>query len=130
MCTAETRHRVGRGKRDGVPRHRGRKSRGGAREQQAGLPPASMPTAFVRQYAILDSKLQCYRTPLATCLTRGACVKPPLRVRSAAIGTATFSEFLELLDRDGELARVTAQVDPILEISEITDRVCKSPAPH
>jgi 4-hydroxy-3-polyprenylbenzoate decarboxylase len=44
--------------------------------------------------------------------------------------TATFSEFLELLDRDGELAQVKSPVNPILEISEICDRVCKTPAPH
>jgi 4-hydroxy-3-polyprenylbenzoate decarboxylase len=46
------------------------------------------------------------------------------------MGTATFSDFLQLLDEQGELARVRAQVDPILEISEITDRVCKTPSPH
>src|SRR5439155_21178614 len=46
------------------------------------------------------------------------------------MGTATLSDFLQLLDQQGELARVKTQVDPILEIAEITDRVCKTPAPH
>ena len=36
--------------------------------------------------------------------------------------------FLEELDRRGQLRRISAQVDPILEITEIADRVSKSPA--
>ncbi len=40
------------------------------------------------------------------------------------------SEFIEVLDREGELARVTARVSPVLEIAEIADRMSKSPAPH
>lgn len=36
--------------------------------------------------------------------------------------------FLKALDDRGELARVSAEVDADLEISAITDRVCKSPA--
>src|SRR5213078_999167 len=39
-------------------------------------------------------------------------------------------EFIELLDREGELSRVKAKVSPVLEIAEICDRVCKTPAPH
>ncbi len=35
-------------------------------------------------------------------------------------------EFLKLLEQKGLLRRVKAEVDPILEISEITDRMCKS----
>src|SRR5881392_3878057 len=46
------------------------------------------------------------------------------------MGTATLSDFLQLLERDGELARVKTSVNPILEIAEICDRVCKTPAPH
>ncbi len=46
------------------------------------------------------------------------------------MGTETFSDFLALLEREGELARVSAQVDPKLEIAAICDRVCKTPAPH
>src|ERR1044071_8694866 len=46
------------------------------------------------------------------------------------MGTATLSDFLQLLEREWELARVKARVSPILEISEIADRMSKSPAPH
>ncbi len=40
----------------------------------------------------------------------------------------TLREFLEALEREGELHRVAAEVSPMLEISEIADRVSKSPA--
>ncbi len=43
---------------------------------------------------------------------------------------ATLSDFLDDLDRNGELARVKTQVSPTLEIAEIADRVVKSPSPH
>src|SRR5437868_8044921 len=46
------------------------------------------------------------------------------------MGTETFSDFLELLDRNGEFARIKARVNPVLEIAEIADRMSKSPAPH
>jgi 4-hydroxy-3-polyprenylbenzoate decarboxylase len=46
------------------------------------------------------------------------------------MGTATLSEFIQLLDQQGELARIKTPVSPILEIAEITDRVCKTPAPR
>src|SRR4051794_17794211 len=46
------------------------------------------------------------------------------------MGTPTFAEFIALLDRQGELTRIGVKVDPILEIAEICDRVCKTPAPH
>jgi 4-hydroxy-3-polyprenylbenzoate decarboxylase len=36
-------------------------------------------------------------------------------------------EFIALLEKKGLLKRITAEVDPILEIAEITDRVCKGP---
>ncbi|NOT00519.1 MAG: menaquinone biosynthesis decarboxylase [Phycisphaerales bacterium] len=36
--------------------------------------------------------------------------------------------FLKALDQAGQLSRVTCEVDPVLEIAEIADRVCKSPA--
>ena len=36
-------------------------------------------------------------------------------------------EFLNLLEKKGLLNRIKAEVDPILEITEITDRMCKSP---
>jgi len=46
------------------------------------------------------------------------------------MSTPTFQDFLALLDKQGELARVRATVSPVLEISEIADRQSKSPAPH
>ncbi len=36
--------------------------------------------------------------------------------------------FINLLERSGELVRISAPVDPLLEIAEITDRVCKGGA--
>jgi len=44
--------------------------------------------------------------------------------------TATFSDFVDFLDRSGELARVKTRVSPILEITEITERVSRTRAPH
>ena len=38
-------------------------------------------------------------------------------------------EFLKLLERSGELARVKAEVDPDLEITEVADRMVKSGGP-
>lgn len=46
------------------------------------------------------------------------------------MATETFRDFVQFLDREGELARVKARVSPILEIAEIADRTSKSPAPH
>lgn len=43
---------------------------------------------------------------------------------------STFREFLQVLEREGELARVKARVSPVLEVSEVADRMSKSPAPH
>lgn len=36
-------------------------------------------------------------------------------------------EFIKLLDNKGLINHVSAEVDPVLEIAEITDRMCKSP---
>ena len=38
-------------------------------------------------------------------------------------------DWIALLEREGELRRITAEVDPDLEITEITDRVVKSAGP-
>src|SRR5438128_2482734 len=38
-------------------------------------------------------------------------------------------DWIALLEREGELARVTAEVDPQLEITQIVDRVVKSGGP-
>jgi 4-hydroxy-3-polyprenylbenzoate decarboxylase len=42
----------------------------------------------------------------------------------------SLSQFIDLLEKNGELARVKAKVSPVLEIAEIADRMSKSPAPH
>jgi 4-hydroxy-3-polyprenylbenzoate decarboxylase len=44
-------------------------------------------------------------------------------------GPADLREWIALLEREGELHRVAAEVDPDLEITEITDRVVKSSGP-
>src|SRR5437667_3904256 len=41
----------------------------------------------------------------------------------------SLAAFLEELEAEGELVRVRAEVDPILEISEITDRISKAHGP-
>src|SRR6516162_3733656 len=41
----------------------------------------------------------------------------------------SLAEFLEELEAEGDLARIKTEVDPILEISEITDRVSKAHGP-
>ena len=38
-------------------------------------------------------------------------------------------EFVKKLEKEGELKRISAEVDPVLEITEITDRVTKSGGP-
>ena len=38
-------------------------------------------------------------------------------------------EFIALLERKGQLKRISAEVDPVLEIGEITDRVSKAHGP-
>ncbi len=44
------------------------------------------------------------------------------------MGFPDLQSFIEHLDQLGQLKRVTAEVDPLLEIAAITDRVSKSPA--
>ncbi len=39
------------------------------------------------------------------------------------------NEFIETLEREGELKRIATEVNPELEISEIVDRISKSPSP-
>jgi 4-hydroxy-3-polyprenylbenzoate decarboxylase len=36
-------------------------------------------------------------------------------------------EFVRKLEKEGELQRVRAEVDPILEITEITQRIARAP---
>src|SRR5229473_7401972 len=41
----------------------------------------------------------------------------------------SLADFLEVLEAEGDLARIKTEVDPILEISEITDRISKAHGP-
>src|SRR5438128_7129475 len=42
---------------------------------------------------------------------------------------ADLRDWIELLEREGELVRIAAEVDPDLEITEITDRTVKAGGP-
>ncbi|MEE2682065.1 MAG: UbiD family decarboxylase domain-containing protein, partial [Planctomycetota bacterium] len=42
---------------------------------------------------------------------------------------STLGHFIEALEQQGELRRIRARVSPLLEITEITDRISKGPAP-
>lgn len=44
--------------------------------------------------------------------------------------TKDLQSFVRLLEREEELARIAAGVSPVLEVSEIADRMSKRPAPH
>ena len=57
-------------------------------------------------------------------------VPPNLSYHSRDMPSETLSDFLALLEREGELARVKTRVSPVLEIGAIADRVSKSSAPH
>ena len=46
------------------------------------------------------------------------------------MATETLSDFLSLLETNNELQRISARVNPVLEIAEIADRVSKATAPH
>jgi len=43
-------------------------------------------------------------------------------------GVKDLRDFLEVLEQEGELARISVAVSPELEIAEVTDRVCKGPS--
>ena len=38
-------------------------------------------------------------------------------------------DFLKRLDMDGELARVSAEIDPVYEVTELSDRTVKAGGP-
>ena len=50
-------------------------------------------------------------------------------VSAAKFPYADLGEFISALERDGDLKRITAPVDPTLEISEITQRVVRDKGP-
>jgi len=45
------------------------------------------------------------------------------------VGYRDLREFMRKLEKEGELKRIRAEVDPVLEITEITDRVTKAGGP-
>src|SRR5919204_5633187 len=47
----------------------------------------------------------------------------------AVTAPADLRDWIRILDGEGELVRITAEVDPYLEITEVTDRVVKSGGP-
>src|SRR5438445_1281526 len=49
--------------------------------------------------------------------------------RKASMAYDSLAAFLEELEAEGELVRIKAEVDPILEIAEITDRISKAYGP-
>ena len=44
----------------------------------------------------------------------------------ACVGYRDLREFVARLEKEGELKRVRAEVDPVLEITEVTQRVARS----
>jgi len=68
-----------------------------------------------------------YSRTLVTCASlRAADIISQKRIRSN-MAYRDLRAFLNRLEERGDLHRVRAEVDPILEITEITDRMCKSP---
>src|SRR2546421_11146555 len=49
--------------------------------------------------------------------------------QKASMAYDSLAVFVEELEAEGELVRVKAEVDPILEIAEITDRISKAHGP-
>jgi hypothetical protein len=52
-----------------------------------------------------------------------------VREKESNMAYESLREFIEELEAEGELVRVRVEVDPILEISEITDRISKAGGP-
>jgi 4-hydroxy-3-polyprenylbenzoate decarboxylase len=55
---------------------------------------------------------------------RGFC-----RARGEFVAYRDLRDFISRLEKEGELRRIAAEVDPVLEITEITDRVTKANGP-
>src|SRR6185437_10750959 len=71
------------------------------------------------------------RTPLGVECARSHAVSlaPSRRSALAYMPFDSLGAFVDALRRRGELVEIGAQVDPYLEISEITDRVVKAGGP-
>src|SRR3954469_22001869 len=58
------------------------------------------------------------------------CQKRVSPLPSPFMPSETFSDFVDLLERNGEVARVKTRVSPTLEVAGIADRMSKTPALH
>src|SRR5215470_13402333 len=54
-------------------------------------------------------------------------IKPSAATVNTSMAYDSFQDFLARLERENELLHVAEPVDPVLEITEIADRVMKSP---
>src|SRR5437899_8133213 len=54
----------------------------------------------------------------------GSCYS--LRLQEKTVAYADLREFVRKLEKEGELKRIRAEVDPVLEIAEVTQRVARA----
>jgi len=54
------------------------------------------------------------------------CYYIPLQNKEVFMSYRDLRDYIKILENKRLIHRVTTEVDPILEISEITDRMCKS----
>src|SRR6266404_3566180 len=71
---------------------------------------------------------RCFRASLAVRFGRdvnsnGSCYS--LRLQESTVAYADLREFVRKLEKDGELRRIRAEVDPVLEITEVAQRVAR-----
>jgi 4-hydroxy-3-polyprenylbenzoate decarboxylase len=62
-------------------------------------------------------------------LERNLPLTPHYNIGGMDMSYRDLHEFIDRLEREGELKRITTEVDPELEITQITDRVSKSYGP-
>jgi len=81
--------------------------------------------------ALLAEKAD-WRAPPRKCGTKirteetqtGSCYS--LRLQERLVAYADLREFVKRLEKEGELKRIRAEVDPVLEIAEVTQRVARA----
>src|ERR1700694_1772745 len=66
---------------------------------------------------------------LARILRLPICARVSRCVRRMALAYRDLRKFIAKLEKEGELRRIAVEVDPVLEITEITDRVTRSGGP-
>src|ERR1700680_4785568 len=92
--------------------------------------PPKTKSRWTRAACELQHPRQTKKLPACPRLPASKFVSSNLRPYSHWMAIETLSDFLTLLEREGELAKISAPVDPKLEIAAICDRVSKTPAPH